>query len=83
MIRTQIYLPEETYTELKLAANSRKTNFSSLIRQAVEQLLATREKKKKDWSHFIGACPPGGPRDLSSKIDYYLYGEGSKWAKRK
>jgi hypothetical protein len=41
----------------------------------------SRSQKKRDpWKEFVGICK-GGPKDLSSKIDYYLYGEGSNFSK--
>jgi len=84
MIRTQIYLPEELYQDLKLLASSGGENFSSLIRQGAKTVIREKSKsKKKDWRRFIGAGGKGGPSDVASKIDYYLYGEGNpKWAGR-
>jgi hypothetical protein len=79
MIRTQVYLPDEIYRDLKLLANSEGVNFSSLIREGAEKVIKSK-KKKSDWRKFIGAGGKGGPKDLSSTIDYYLYGEGNpKW----
>jgi predicted transcriptional regulator len=42
MIRTQIQLPEDTMRALKRLAAQRDTSLSSLVREAVEQLLAGR-----------------------------------------
>jgi len=85
MIRTQVYLPEDLHRELKVLANIRRTNFSSLIREGARVVVdrTWKKKKTKDWGKgFIGAGSRGGPKDLSSRIDYYLYGGGSKWAKK-
>jgi len=84
MIRTQIYLPEDMHRDLKLLAKTERVNFSTLVRQGVEEVVSKRrQSKKKDWRKFIGAGGKGGPKDLASKIDYYLYGEGNpKWAER-
>ena len=81
MIRTQIYLPEELYKELKLIANVSRRNFSEVVR-AGANLLVMKEKKARSksfdpWKSFIGKGS-GGPKDLSSKIDYYLYDEPYK-----
>jgi len=41
-----------------------------------------KKSAKKDWRKFIGAAGKGGPKDVASTIDYYLYGEGNpKWGK--
>jgi len=83
MIRTQVYLPEELHRDLKLLANSRRQNFSSLIREGVEKVVKEKFKSKnKYWRKFAGAIK-GGPRDVASKIDYYLYDDGNpKWRGR-
>lgn len=76
MIRTQVYLPEELHQELKLLAETQNTNFSSLIREGAEEVVKRKTKPKVDfdpWKSFVGKGPKGGPKDLSSKIDYYLY----------
>lgn len=57
-------------------------NFSTLIREGAEVVVKSKKiKRTKRWGEgFIGAVK-GGPKDLSSKIDYYLYGKGNpKWA---
>lgn len=83
MIRTQVYLPEEMHRELMLMAKARRTNFSSLIREGVKEITKKTQKKSDTWKEFIGAGGKGGSKNLASRIDYYLYGGGSKWAKRK
>lgn len=85
MIRTQVYLPEELHRELKLLASTKGVNYSSLIRQGAASVLEDdrAEKNNDAWKSFIGAGGRGGPNDVASRIDYYLYGGGSRWAKRK
>lgn len=86
MIRTQVYLPEEMHRDLKLMASARDVNYSTLIRIGVTRVLKDDQVKKKNsdaWKSFIGAGGKGGPKDVASRIDYYLYGGGSKWAKLK
>ncbi|MBI3576897.1 hypothetical protein HY086_02590 [Candidatus Gottesmanbacteria bacterium] len=69
MIRTQVYIPDDLYTELKLLANIRKVNFSSLIREGAEKVVsAKRPKKKKLLAHLIGALTYG-PKDLSNHVN--------------
>ncbi len=83
MIRTQVYLPEDLYQDLKLLAATGKKNFSELIREGVEVVVKRKGRKKKKFGEgFIGAIQ-GGPKDLSSKIDYYLYEEPYKDRKKK
>ena len=85
MIRTQVYLPEELHQELMFLSKTEKVNFSTLIREGAKVLIERKRTKKlrknKGWGKgFIGACSKGGPKDLASKIDYYLYGAGNpKW----
>ena len=85
MLRTQIYLPDDLHRDLTLLAKSEGRTISQLIREGATQVLAEKKRKaakKKDWRKFIGAVK-GGPTDVSSTIDYYLYGEGNpKWGKR-
>lgn len=82
MIRTQVYLPDDLYRELKLLARVGEKNFSQLIREGVAVVVKKKQAKGKKFGEgFIGAGGKHGPRALSSKIDYYLYGAGSKWGK--
>ncbi|OGC97472.1 hypothetical protein A2634_02195 [Candidatus Amesbacteria bacterium RIFCSPHIGHO2_01_FULL_48_32] len=81
MIRTQVYIPEDLHRDLMLLAKREGTNFSSLIRKGAEEVVRKKKAKKKDWRKFVGLIK-GGPRDVSSKIDYYLYGVGNpKWGR--
>ncbi|HBC73155.1 hypothetical protein A2379_02695 [Candidatus Amesbacteria bacterium RIFOXYB1_FULL_47_13] len=82
MIRTQVYLPEDVHRDLKLLAKTEGVNFSTLVRQGAEEIIKKKKIRKKDWRKLVGVIK-GGSRDVSSKIDYYLYGEGNpKWAGR-
>ena len=78
MIRTQVYFPDDMYHELKLLTVTGGEKFSDLIRQGVRKVLEEKKKRKKrafdPWKDFVGIIK-GGPKDLSSKIDYYLYDE--------
>ncbi|MBI5358129.1 hypothetical protein HZB69_00660 [Candidatus Amesbacteria bacterium] len=82
MIRTQVYIPDDLHSELMLLAKQEGVNFSTLVREGAKEVIKMkRVKNTKKWGvGFIGALK-GGPKDLSSKIDYYLYGDGNpKWA---
>ena len=84
MIRTQVYIPDDIHRDLMLLANQTGLNFSELIRQGAREVIKkeSRTTTKRDWRKFVGAGGKGGPKNLSSRIDYYLYGNGNpKWAK--
>lgn len=69
MIRTQVYLPEDIYEDLKLIAKSGKLNFSQLIREGAQKVIKKRTKTKKgNWKKFAGALKTG-PKDLSTRVN--------------
>jgi len=69
MIRTQIYLPEDLYRDLKLAAKTSGKNFSSLIREGAKAIIRKKSRRKsRGWEKFIGALKYG-PKDLSTRIN--------------
>ena len=73
MIRTQVYLPDDLYRDLKLLANTSGKKFSELVREGAEIVVEKKAiKKKKFGEGFIGVGRKG-PKDLSSKLDDYLY----------
>ena len=77
MIRTQIYLPDDIYHDLKLLSKTKKVKFSHLIRKGAERVLSEEKKavKKDAWKDFIGAIK-GGPKTNAVKDiqDYYKHG---------
>lgn len=76
MIRTQVYLPEDLHQELKFLSKTEKVNFSTLIREGAKEIIKKKTKSKvkfDPWLDFVGKCTKGGDKNLSSKIDYYLY----------
>ena len=78
-----MYIPEDLHRDAKLMASNLGVNFSSLVREGLKVVVEKKRKKakKKDpFKTFVGKGKTGGPKDLSSKIDYYLYGDGNpKW----
>ena len=78
MIRTQVYLPEDIYTQLKLIAANSKFNFSELIRQGAQKVISDQKPKtlnKKVWfENFIGTgitnIKTSAVKDIA---DYYRY----------
>lgn len=81
MIRTQVYIPDDLYRDLKLLSATSGKGFSELIREGVKNVVQKKTKKKRKfdaWKDFIGKGLKGGGKALSSKIDYYLYEEPYK-----
>ena len=83
MIRTQVYFPDDLYRDIKLLAQLERVNTSQVIRAGADEYVKKKTKRKvvgDKWKSFIGAGGRGGPKDVASRIDYFLYGGGSKWA---
>lgn len=88
MKRTQLNFDEKTYYQLVSYAQKKNTSISGAVRTLVSRQL-NHEVSNKDHP-LLGLVELGkkfkvkGPRDLSAKIDYYLYGEGNpKFSSRK
>lgn len=86
MKRTQLNLDDRSYYQLVTYARENKTSLSGAARQLISE--NSWGQKSKDKNPLLGLAELGkkhkdkwkGPHDLSSKIDYYLYGPGSpKW----
>lgn len=79
MIRTQIYLPERLYTKIKLQARAKGQPAAQLIREQLERGFPgskNQPKKEKNLAELAQELNiRGGPRDLSRRIDDYLYGD--------
>ena len=82
MERTQIYLPKTQIKQLKHLAQQRRTTLSDLVRDAVEIQYtvkkptpwAKKEETLREAAERIGKLGKKGPKDLSSRLDEYLYG---------
>ncbi|OGY24436.1 MAG: hypothetical protein A2Y57_02080 [Candidatus Woykebacteria bacterium RBG_13_40_7b] len=79
MKRKQIYLTETLDREIRYASLKQNKPQSEVIRDVLEKNLV-REKKKMSGGEFLlwlaaGAVP--GPKDLSTNLDRYLYGDKS------
>lgn len=79
--RTQIYLDEDLYRELREVAKRQDSSISRVIREKIRPAIGQPAQKvgarkfledlaklgdSLDWS--------GAPQDLSENIDHYLYG---------
>ena len=84
MIRTQVYIPDDLHRDMALLMRQEGMNFSQLIREGVKVVIKKRKiKRAKKMGRGVYWGDKGGPKDLASKIDYYLYGEGNpKWAEK-
>ena len=77
MIRTQVYLPEDLYNEVKLLSMSGEGSFSELLREGLKTVVKAKRKTKKSnfeaWKSFIGACKTdfGGKSGQELINDYY------------
>ena len=77
MIRTMVQLTEEQLKALKELAKTRKTSVASLVRESVEQYMATateeaeREEKRRRALEFIKYIEehPDEFRDIEGKKD--------------
>lgn len=77
MIRTQIYLPEDIYLQIKLVAQKESKSAASLIRNYV--VSGIKKGKKMTAREALLAIAKHasfkGPGDLSTRHDDYLYGD--------
>lgn len=87
MNRTQIYIPDDLRNELDLLVAAGEGKLSDLVREGISLVVKKKRKKGKKkfdpWKDFVGKGPRGGPSDVSSNHDYYLYVEPYENKKRK
>ena len=81
MVRTQVYLPRETYERLQKRAKQHDVTLALQIREALESYLEQAETRQDDG--ILRADDPifgmiglfdSGLGDLSVNHDHYLYG---------
>lgn len=77
MTRTQIYLPEDVYLQIKLTAKREGKPAAFLIRKYIVSGIK-KGKKTTAREALLGLVKLGikGPGDLSTRHDDYLYGNG-------
>lgn len=69
-------MPEELHHTVKLRANLKKESMAEFIRQCIERGVQ-EEKNNHKRAPLVSLSKlrfKGGPKDLSKKIDQYLYG---------
>jgi len=76
MLRTQIYIPKDLHQQVKLNAQMQKKSMADVIRKLIISGLAKEQKKLKlkSLDSIAKLNITGGPKDLSSNMDKYLYG---------
>lgn len=77
MIRTQVYLPDELYHDLKLLAATGNENFSGLIRRGVEKVVREKKKTKKKFDplkDFAGTIKGYKTNAVKDIHEYYEHG---------
>ena len=75
MIRTQIYIPEPVHQTAKMLAQYRDESLAELLRRYIVYGIKKEKKKIKNKSldSLVKLNITGGPKDLSSNMDKYLY----------
>ena len=79
MLRTQIYLPAEHLRILKKLALQEEVSLSEIIRRLIEEKL-TKKEERNTGSWLLTLADKAkklkikGPKDLASRVDFYLYG---------
>jgi len=82
MIRTQIYLPNEMHSQLQQIAQAKSTSMAQITRKFIEKGLKTSKdidtSGKTVMRKLLNMNIKGGPKDLSTNLDHYLYGGPKK-----
>lgn len=82
MIRTQIYIPEEMHSQLLQIAQAQSTSMAQVTRKLIEKGLKTSKNidtsGKTVMRRLLNMNITGGPKDLSTNLDHYLYGGPKK-----
>jgi len=78
MIRTQFNLSEETHRELIRISQTKGTSMAELAREfineGVERVKDTDDTGVTAIENLFKIQAKGGPKDLSTNLDHYLYG---------
>jgi hypothetical protein len=77
MIRTQIYLPKQLYENIKLRAKMADKPAAQVIREYIDKGMETQQRpaQKDGLMKLASLNITGGPNDLASNLDDYLYGD--------
>jgi hypothetical protein len=84
MLRTQIYLPEDLKLQLQLYAQREAIPVSEVIRKAVvKEIRKNTAQIGSPLAKIAALAVKGGPKDLSTNLFSYLYGNKSNYATKK
>lgn len=83
MNRTQIYLPKTKIQKIQRIALRQRTTVSAVVRQLLERSLKEPRTRNREQAYEtlaeaakrINAQGKKGPKDLASRLDFYLYGK--------
>ena len=77
MIRTQVYLTKQLYQEIDIVAKQEKKPAAQVVRELLEQGLQMKKKQDSIGKALLELAKINahGPKDLSERIDDYLYKE--------
>jgi hypothetical protein len=75
--RTQIYLPNDMYQEVKKLAARRGVSMARIIREALEEKIpqkGAKRKRNKEWENLfkLAGIVKEGPSDMSKNIGKYI-----------
>lgn len=76
MIRIQVYLTQQLYQKIDIIAHTENKAADQVVRELLEKGLSTRKNPITIGNAFLKLTKinaQGGPKNLSSKIDDYLY----------
>jgi predicted DNA-binding protein len=75
MLRTQIYLPEDLRQEIDAVARKEKKPAAYVIRELLKEGINNMHKETVGtaFNRLAGLKVKGGPSDLSTNLDKYLY----------
>lgn len=86
MVRTQIYIKEETHRTLLRLAKSQAKPMAELVRDFIEHGIVGASNDTASGTstlkRLVNSAVQGGPRDLSENIDHYLYDSPRRKIKR-
>lgn len=82
MQRTQVYLEKENVAALKSLARREDKPMAQVIREVVNAGLSQKQRKTSSGAEFLlkmaKKASKKGPKDLSTRLDYYIYEEPYK-----
>jgi predicted DNA-binding protein len=78
MIRTQMYISEKAHKNLVALAEAKGEPMAKIVRDILEERFenvgASDYSGKQALRSLLKLQFRGGPKDLSTNLDYYLYG---------